>query len=105
MPLLLSYAPLLLISFPASLWDLNLINPRGAPDEKKKTQQDIIIYGTKLTVIPHLHDPWLYCKIPIVSLGLICSKGSFARPILGGAYFSLLLLEGILCFKMGLACQ
>ena len=48
--------------------------------------------------IPEKSDnkPWAY----------ICSKGFFAGLIFGGAYFRRgFLLEGILRFKMGLACQ
>ena len=38
------------------------------------------------------NKPWAY----------ICSKGCFAGLIFGGAYFQRgLILEGILCFKMG----
>ena len=49
----------------------------------------------------------LYRKILIISLGLIfVQKTLFAGLIFAGAYFGRgLLLEGILRFKMGLACQ
>ena len=48
-----------------------------------------------------------YRKIPIISPGLIfVQKASLAELIFGGAYFRRgLLSEGILRFKMGLACQ
>ena len=54
----------------------------------------------------------MYRKIPIINPGLIFVQKTFAlglfsgERIFGGAYFRRgLLLDGILCFKMGLACQ